>query len=172
MTHVWLSLGSNVERHKNIAAALDALSSLLTDMVISRIFESESVGFAGRNFFNLVVGGNTSLSVGELTQQLKKIEDDNGRVRTGPKFSPRTLDIDILLFGDVVGIVDGVELPRAEILKNAFVLWPMAEMAPGEIHPVANKTYAQLWLEYDKSSQQLWPIEFEWGGRLISQGVA
>lgn len=171
MTHVWLSLGSNVDRHKNITAALDALSLLLEDMVISRIFESESVGFAGRNFFNLVVGGNTSLGVGELTQKLKAIEDENGRVRTGPKFSPRTLDIDILLFGDAVGVIDGVELPRDEILKNAFVLWPMAELAPALKHPLVQKNYDVLWAEYNKASQKLWPIDFVWQSKTISQAI-
>lgn len=171
MTQVWLSLGSNVDRHKNITAALDALSLLLDDMVISRIFESESVGFAGRNFFNLVVGGNTSLGVGELTQKLKAIEDENGRVRTGPKFSPRTLDIDILLFGDAVGVIDGVELPRDEILKNAFVLWPMAELAPALKHPLVQKNYDVLWGEYNKASQKLWPIDFVWQSKMISQAI-
>lgn len=171
MTQVWLSLGSNVDRHKNITAALDALSLLLEDMVISRIFESESVGFAGRNFFNLVVGGNTSLGVGELTQKLKAIEDENGRVRTGPKFSPRTLDIDILLFGDAVGVIDGVELPRDEILKNAFVLWPMAELAPALKHPLVQKNYDVLWAEYNKASQKLWPIDFVWQSKTISQAI-
>lgn len=171
MTQVWLSLGSNVDRHKNITAALDALSLLLDDMVISRIFESESVGFAGRNFFNLVVGGNTSLGVGELTQKLKAIEDENGRVRTGPKFSPRTLDIDILLFGDAVGVIDGVELPRDEILKNAFVLWPMAELAPALKHPLVQKNYDVLWAEYNKASQKLWPIDFIWQSKTISQAI-
>lgn len=171
MTQVWLSLGSNVDRHKNITAALDALSLLLDDMVISRIFESESVGFAGRNFFNLVVGGNTSLGVGELTQKLKAIEDENGRVRTGPKFSPRTLDIDILLFGDAVGVIDGVELPRDEILKNAFVLWPMAELAPALKHPLVQKNYDVLWAEYNKASQKLWPIDFVWQSKTISQAI-
>lgn len=171
MTHVWLSLGSNVDRHKNITAALDALSLLLDDMVISRIFESESVGFAGRNFFNLVVGGKTSLGVGELTQKLKAIEDENGRVRTGPKFSPRTLDIDILLYGDAVGVIDEVDLPRDEILKNAFVLWPMAELAPALKHPLVQKSYDVLWAEYNKASQKLWPIDFVWQSKTISQAV-
>lgn len=168
MTQVWLSLGSNVNRHLNITAALDALSSLLENMVVSRIFESESVGFAGSNFFNLVVGGRTTLTVSELTHVLKFIEDENGRVRTGPKFSPRTLDIDILLFGDKVGVIDGVELPRAEITKNAFVLWPLQDLAPDLLHPIVKKSYRDLWDAYDKSSQSLWPIDFDWHGHLIS----
>lgn len=168
MTPIYLSLGSNVERYKHIAAALDALSELLGDLTISSVYESKSVGFDGNNFFNLVVGANTHLSIAELSEKLKRIEDENGRKRTGPKFSPRTLDIDILTFGEFVGVDAGVELPRAEITKNAFVLLPLSEIASAVMHPQLLKTYRQLWVEYDHMSQQLWAIDFEWKGRQIS----
>lgn len=168
MTEIYLSLGSNVNRHQHITAALDALSLLLGELRISSVYESKSVGFDGSNFFNLVVGANTALGIAELSEQLKKIEDDNGRKRHGPKFSPRTLDIDILTYGDFVGTDSGVELPRAEITKNAFVLWPLAEIAAESLHPVLRQTYADLWKGYDKLSQSLWTIDFEWKGKLIS----
>lgn len=168
MTEIYLSLGSNVERHKHIAAALDALAELFVELRISSVYESKSVGFEGSNFFNLVVGANTTLSVAELSETLKRIEDDNGRKRSGPKFSPRTLDIDILTYGNFIGVDHGVELPRAEITKNAFVLLPLAEIAPQVVHPQLQKTYQQLWVEYDQASQSLWAIDFEWKDRLIS----
>ncbi|WP_323815886.1 2-amino-4-hydroxy-6-hydroxymethyldihydropteridine diphosphokinase [Cellvibrio sp. NN19] len=169
MTAIYLSLGSNVNRHKNIVAALDALCALFGELQISSVYESKSVGFDGSNFFNLVVGAETLLSITELSEKLKRIEDDNGRKRNGPKFSPRTLDIDILTYGDFVGVESGVELPRAEITKNAFVLLPLAEIAPQLLHPQLQKSYQQLWAEYDQASQSLWSIDFEWNGKAISK---
>lgn len=168
MTAIYLSLGSNVDRHKHILAALDALHELLGELNISSVYESKSVGFDGSNFFNLVVGAETDLSIAELSENLKRIEDNNGRKRNGPKFSPRTLDIDILTYGDFVGVENGVELPRAEITKNAFVLLPLAEIAPSISHPQLQKNYRQLWADYDQASQKLWAIDFEWSGQVIS----
>ena len=168
MTTIYLSLGSNVDRHKNITAALDALADLLGELQISSVYESKSVGFDGSNFFNLVVGADTTLSIPELSETLKRIEDDNGRKRNGPKFSPRTLDIDILTYGEFVGVESGIELPRAEIVQNAFVLLPLAEIAGKELHPQLLKSYCDLWSEYDQSSQSLWTIDFEWNGNILS----
>lgn len=168
MTAIYLSLGSNVDRHKHIAAALDALMELFGELRISSVYESKSVGFNGSNFFNLVVGANTELAIGELSERLKKVEDANGRLRNGPKFSPRTLDIDILTYGDFVGVEAGVELPRTEITQNAFVLLPLSEIAPANVHPQLGRTYADLWSTYDQASQELWPIDFEWHERFIS----
>lgn len=168
MSRVFLSLGSNIDRYRHIAAALDALSAQFARLDISTVYESEAVGFAGRNFLNLVVGVDTELSIAELSARLKQIEDDNGRNRSGPKFSPRTLDIDILTVDDLVGDREGVHLPRDEITKNAFVLLPMAELAPDTPHPALGVTYAELWRAYDKSQQKLWPVAFEWRGRDLS----
>ena len=169
MTAIYLSLGSNVDRHRNITAALDALTDLFGDLKISSVYESKSIGFDGSNFFNLVVGANTTLSIAELSETLKRIEDNNGRKRNGPKFSPRTLDIDILTYGDFVGVENDIELPRAEITKNAFVLLPLAEIAPDVLHPQLKKIYSDLWREYDQASQALWAIGFGWNGKIISQ---
>ena len=169
MTAIYLSLGSNVDRHRNITAALDALADLFGDLKISSVYESKSVGFDGSNFFNLVVGANTTLSIAELSETLKRIEDNNGRKRNGPKFSPRTLDIDILTYGDFVGVENDIELPRTEITKNAFVLLPLAEIAPDVFHPQLEKIYSDLWREYDQASQALWAIVFDWNGKIISQ---
>lgn len=168
MTAIYLSLGSNVDRHKNITAALDALADLFGELQISSVYESKSVGFEGSNFFNLVVGAHTHLSIADLSETLKRIEDENGRKRNGPKFSPRTLDIDILTYGDFVGVENGIELPRAEITANAFVLLPLAEIAPNVLHPQLKKTYSDIWQEYDQASQVLWAIDFEWQGKFRS----
>jgi 2-amino-4-hydroxy-6-hydroxymethyldihydropteridine diphosphokinase len=169
VARVYVSLGSNINRYQHIAASLDALDEHFGELTISPVYESESVGFDGSNFLNLVVGFQCEISVAELVRVLRRIEHDNGRRRDGPKFSPRTLDIDILTFDEHVGELDGVLLPRDEITKNAFVLLPLVNIAPTELHPSEGKTYEQLWADYDKDSQKLWPVEFRWRGRDITQ---
>ncbi|MCX2778361.1 2-amino-4-hydroxy-6-hydroxymethyldihydropteridine diphosphokinase [Microbulbifer thermotolerans] len=162
MVEVLLGLGSNIDRERNIRAGLKALAGEFGRLRVSRVFESVAVGFDGDNFYNLVVAIHTALPVGQLALRLRGIEDANGRLRAGPKFSARTLDIDILIYGDLTGTVDGVKLPRAEIEKNAFVLQPLAELAPDWVHPLTGKSFAQMWAEYDKTKQKLWPVAFDW----------
>lgn len=167
MAEVLLSLGSNLDRERYILAALDALADHFGELELSSVYESESVGFNGSPFFNMVVGIHTEMTVGELSKWLKQVEDQNGRRRNCPKFSSRTLDIDILIYDSFVGEVDGVLLPRDEVDKNAFVLWPLAELKPAGVHPVRRQSYAQLWSQYDQD-QKLWPVDFYWRERQIS----
>ena len=171
MARVYISIGSNIDRERYITAALDALAGWFDEPLISSVYESESVGFDGSPFYNLVVGVDTDLSVAELSARFKQLEADNGRRRDVPKFSPRTLDLDILTYDHEVGRVHGVELPRGEILKNAFVLLPLAEIAPNAVHPVCGEHYQALWKAYDRD-QKLWPVDFTWQGRRISQASA
>ncbi len=164
---VYISIGSNVDRERYVKAALDALAGWFGELAISPVYDSEAVGFDGSPFLNLVVGVETEWSVSELSRRFKHLEAENGRRRDVPKFSARTLDLDILTYGDAVGRIDGVELPRGEILKNAFVLRPLADIAPEDVHPVCGKSYGQLWREYS-TGQKLWPVDFSWQGRQIS----
>ena len=115
MALIYLSLGSNIERRLNIGAALDALAENFGELVISSVYESEAVGFEGDSFYNLVVGINSDVAVGDISKTLKQIEDTNGRDRSGPKFGPRNLDIDILTVDGVAGQIDGIALPRDEV---------------------------------------------------------
>jgi 2-amino-4-hydroxy-6-hydroxymethyldihydropteridine diphosphokinase len=162
MALIYLSLGSNIDRKQHICSALDALSVAFGELEISTVFESIAVGFEGDSFYNLVVGIQANQSVGEIIKILKHIEDCNGRDRSAPKFGPRSLDIDILTVDDLVGEIDGIRLPRSEVLKNAFVLQPLAELAPQMLHPETHKTMAEHWQAFDKQSQKLWPVEFHW----------
>jgi len=166
---VYLSLGSNIDAHHHIATALDALTEAFGQLIISSVFESEAVGFEGDSFYNLAVGIQCSYSIGELSKMLKAIEDQHGRDRSAPKFGSRSLDIDILTVDDRVGVIDGVSIPRDEILKNAFVLWPLAEIAATELHPQTGLSYQQLWQAFDKDKQKLWPIEFIWRGENLNR---
>lgn len=160
MPRVYLGLGSNIDRERHIRAALRALEDAFGLLLVSPVYESESVGFAGSHFYNLVVGVDTELAVGELSARLRGIEDANGRVRGGARFAPRTLDIDILTYGNACGEIDGVHLPREEILRNAFVLRPLADIAPNDRHPETVRTFLDHWEAYDQRRQKLWPIEF------------
>lgn len=166
MAQIYISLGSNIDRDKNIRAGLDALYLALGDLVLSQVYESEAVGFDGSHFLNLVAGAETDLSISELDELFKYIESKNGRVRGGAKFAPRTLDIDLLLYDQLITDT-GVILPREEILHNAFVLLPLAEIATELKHPLAGKTYQQLWQGFPQDSQQLWSISFDWNPKQI-----
>ena len=112
----------------------------------------------GNNFYNLVAAATTDLTLEEVCALLKQIEREHGRTPADKKFSPRTLDLDLLFFDDVICDTPA-QLPRDEITKNAFVLWPLAEVAGEFSHPVENKSVAQLWQEYDKTKQKLWKVE-------------
>lgn len=171
MNSVYVSIGSNIDRERHITQALDALAAQFGELVLSSIYESEAVGFDGDPFYNLVAQFETPLNVGELAHALREIETQNGRLRGTVKFSARTLDIDILTFNDAVGEIDGVKLPRAEIEHNAFVLLPLAEIAPEVLHPKLGVSYQVMWAQYSKQ-QVLWPVDFFWRGRQISARAA
>lgn len=164
MADVFISIGSNVEPGRHVRAGVKALQRAFGQVTLSSVYESEPVGFAGTNFLNLVAQVQTTDSIETVQQLFKQIEDDHGRRRDGVKFSPRSLDLDLLLYDDCVQSGQGdltPALPRAEIEFNAFVLWPLAEIAPHRVHPVNGKSYAQLWQAYERQ-QKLWAVEFDW----------
>lgn len=169
MSRVALSIGSNIDAPHYILLALDALSLRYGALITSSVYESEAVGFVGGNFLNLVVLLETAEALDEMNDYLKALEQEHGRRQDQPRFSARTLDIDILCYDSLQGSHAGMQLPRAEITRNAFVLQPLAEVAGTQVHAPTGKTYAELWQAYDKSRQKLWPIDFEWHDRLISR---
>lgn len=161
LSTVYLGLGSNVDRESHLRAGLDALAGILQDMRCSAVFESQAVGIKSGPFYNLVVTGRTRLPLLELDRRLKFIEADNGRYAPDRKGLP--LDIDVLMYDDLQGSFDGLTLPRAEILRNAFVLWPLSLIAPELVHPGEGKSMGQLWQEA-RIEQVLAPVPFEWRG--------
>lgn len=161
MTRILLGLGSNFERERHLQAGLEALAGFLHELHCSPVFESAPVGIRSGPFFNLVVSARTDLPLTELDRRLKFIEADNGRYAPNRKGLP--LDIDVLLYGELVGNFDGLILPRPEILRNAFVLWPLALLVPEVVHPGTGKPFAQLWAQA-QIDQQLWPVAFDWRG--------
>lgn len=161
MARIYISLGSNIEREANTREGVKALRGRFGELQLSAVYESEAVGFEGDAFYNMVIACEVNEDVHSANRALREIEDANGRDRSGPKFSSRTLDLDLLLYDDLVIDELGLKLPREEILHNAFVLWPLAEIAPELTHPEAGKTYAELWQAFDKSRENLKPIAFE-----------
>lgn len=163
LVRVWLSLGSNVDREKHIRAALAALADRFGQLVVSPVYDCAAVGFSGNPFLNLVVGIDCDLGVGGLSSWLRELEARNGRVRDKSiRFNDRTLDVDILTHGEACGVIDGIELPRGEIVKHAFVLRPLADVAPDEKHPLLGVSYRELIAQKDFSAQPIERVGFRW----------
>ncbi len=152
MTRGYISIGSNIDKDKNILVSLQTLENLFGELIISSIYESEPVGFSGDTFYNVVVGFDSELDVKTVAKLLRDIELDQGRTRDCKKFSARTLDLDLILYGDLI-LSDGrLQIPRDEIERYAFVLEPLAEIAGSLQHPVSHKTYSDLWESFDKAN--------------------
>lgn len=171
MPEVFISIGSNINPADNIRTALDALQKSFGPLLISKVYQSHAVGFEGDDFLNLVVGLNGDCSVSELQQRLKQIESTSGRRRNGPKFSARALDLDILTYGDYIGTIDGVVLPREDITRYAFVLLPLLDIAADQLHPSLKQSYRSLWQNFEQAGQTLWPVDFVWRERTISSSA-
>lgn len=152
MTRAYIGIGSNIDRERYIGQGLKTLREQFGELTVSSIYESEPVGFEGATFYNLVVGFDSNLDANSVWQRLRAIEMANGRPVDSQKFTARTLDLDLLTFGDQI-IDDGtLKLPRDDIDRYAFVLEPLAEIAPEQQHPVHQQSYAELWQRMDKTN--------------------
>lgn len=145
MAQVSISLGSNIDRERNLRAAVARLRETYGRLLLSPVYQTAAVGFNGDDFLNLVACMETAQAPAIVVERLKSIEDELGRDRSQPKFSARRIDLDLLTYDDMVGDGAGFQVPRDEILYNAFVLKPMADVMRDQVHPVSGKTYRQLW---------------------------
>ncbi|NKB33499.1 MAG: 2-amino-4-hydroxy-6-hydroxymethyldihydropteridine diphosphokinase [Pseudomonadales bacterium] len=159
MAYLILSLGSNVNAENNIGLAIAALRQEYGELSLSTVYESEAVGFSGDNFLNLTATVECNKSLAEIITYLKQLEDSLGRDRSQTRFSDRTIDVDILIYGNETGEDCGLSLPRSEILENTFVLKPLAEMHPNLQFPDSGRTYQEFWDQFDQDSQKLWATE-------------
>ena len=155
MTQVFIDIGSNIKRDENICACIEKLSSDFSDIIFSKPYESFSEGFEGDDFINMSAGFSTDMSFQELLNYLKAIEVVQKRTRDTAKFGSRTLDVDILLFGDEI-LKPERDVPRAEILKYPFVLFPLAEIASNVIHPELQKTIGELAEQTTLNRKSIW----------------
>ncbi len=155
---VYVAAGSNVNPIANLCAALQDLSRHYA-LRISPAYRNQAVGFDGDDFVNLVVGFDTTDSLDDVIGHLHEAEAHCGRPRNAPKWEPRTMDLDLLLYGDVVSEWQGRKLPRPDLLKRPYMLRPMAELAPEVVHPVLGKTMRVLWSELAGDTHEMKRVE-------------
>lgn len=158
MTEVFVGIGSNVQPEKHVRQAVELLRERFGGVRLSPVYKNRAVGFEGDDFLNLVAAFESGLSVVELTTELDGIEVLCGRERSARKFSPRTLDLDLLLYGDTVS-EKPVRLPRKEILKYAFVLKPLADLAGDRLHPETGRRYAEHWEKFMGEGEAMTRVE-------------
>lgn len=149
MNFLHLNIGSNKNRRINIRLALNKLESNFTDITVSSIFESPAEGFVGSNFYNVGVNAKTKNNIYEVVDILHDIENLLGRDRSLPKFSSRIIDLDLVLYNDAID--EDLKVPRRDILKYAFVLAPLAELNPEDIHPQKGISFLNLWEEFQSN---------------------
>ena len=159
MAQVYVSVGSNIDREQNIEAALQSLKEQYGALQLSSVYESDAVGFDSEPFYNLVLGFKTDEPPQTVQAELHRIEDRLGRQRTGA-LSARTLDLDLLVYDDVVMSEGKLILPREDITRYAFVLGPLAEIAGTQRHPVSGECYADMWAAFDDSRQPLTRVDW------------
>lgn len=146
---IYISIGSNIDPHIHVPHACAELSELLEDAVISPIYQSPAVGMIGNDFVNAVIGGITDKSVDDLVGIFRSLERSAGRVRNENKFSDRTLDVDLLLYGNLCSAPKAddarkVTLPHPEITDQAYVLQPLADIAAEVVHPATGVEFLEL----------------------------
>ena len=159
MPVAYLGLGSNLDAERNLQLALHELRERFSVQKISTVYRSKALGFDGADFLNAVVSIETRLSPRELCGELEQIHETAGRQRRPEKFIARTLDIDLLLYGQLVLDEPPTRLPRKDVLQYSFVLRPLAEIAPDYCHPATRKSLREHWQEFDATTHPLTAVE-------------
>jgi 2-amino-4-hydroxy-6-hydroxymethyldihydropteridine diphosphokinase len=147
MGRAYLSLGSNIDPARHLRSAIAALLERFGVVEVSPVYRTAAVGFDGEDFLNAAAIIDSDLDPPALNDWLHALEDAHGRDRSGPRFGPRPLDIDIVFYDDLT--LDGpghLQVPRDE-LKHAFVLKPLADIAPDYVHPRIGRSLAALWAD-------------------------
>jgi 2-amino-4-hydroxy-6-hydroxymethyldihydropteridine diphosphokinase len=152
---VFVAAGSNVDPENHLARACAEISASWPDAQFSKAYRNAAVGFEGPDFINLVLGFLTGQSIEAVLMRLREIETLCGRPRNAPKWASRSMDLDILLFGDRVEKTTDYTLPRPDLLKRPYMLGPLAEIAPQVMHPTVHKTIGQLWQEFDRTAHPM-----------------
>jgi 2-amino-4-hydroxy-6-hydroxymethyldihydropteridine diphosphokinase len=159
MARVFLGLGSNIDAESNLRLAVAELRSRFGELVLSPVYRSAALGFEGADFLNLVVGLRTDVSPNDLLVFIEKIHSLAGRVRGPDRYTSRPLDIDLLLYGDLVDPDPPLRLPRRDVLEHSFVLRPLSEIAPDFIHPETQRSIAGHWRDFDAACHPLTPVD-------------
>jgi 2-amino-4-hydroxy-6-hydroxymethyldihydropteridine diphosphokinase len=156
---VYVAAGSNIDPGQRLRQALSLLEGSYGPLRVSPVYRNATVGFSGDDFLNLAVGFTTDEGPRQVIAKLQSIEARCGRPRSAPKFAPRAMDLDILLYGDLVCDEPGLVLPRPDLVRRAYMLKPMVDLAPGLVHPVEGQTLAALWAESADRAHELVPVD-------------
>jgi 2-amino-4-hydroxy-6-hydroxymethyldihydropteridine diphosphokinase len=159
MPQVYVAAGSNVEPERNLALAVKELGREFPGVRLSPWYRNRAVGFEGDDFINFVAGFTTDLSVREVVVRLHAIETLCGRPRDAPRWAPRSMDLDVLVYDDLICDEPRLKLPRPDLLKRAYMLGPLAALAPELVHPTAGVTIGELWERFDRAAHPLERVE-------------
>lgn len=155
MPAVYVAAGSNVEPQRHLAQAVAELAREFPGARFSSWYRNRAVGFSGDDFINLVAGFDSQLPVRAVLERLHAIESRGGRARDASRWAPRTLDLDVLLYGGLVCEEPGLSLPRPDLLRRAYMLGPLAELAPEVVHPTVRLPIGELWRRFDREAHPL-----------------
>lgn len=158
MPEIYVAIGSNVEPERHLRSALVALAEHFGVLRLSPVYRNQPVGFEGDDFLNMVAAFDSDFSFEDIGARLELIEAKSGRQRGAEKFGPRTLDLDLLLYGDDVITKGDHQIPRDEITRYAFVLKPLADLAGDKLHPLAGMSFNQLWQDFDQGRHRMEPV--------------
>lgn len=153
-----MAIGSNVRPEANILKAAREIQRRFADAQFSSWYRNPAVGFSGEDFINGVVGFTTDLPLTAVIEQLHAVEELCGRPRNAPRWAPRAMDLDVLLFDDLVSS-EPARLPRPDLLKRPYMLGPLAEIAPQVMHPTAGLSIGELWQQFDRESHTMTRVE-------------
>lgn len=159
MPALYVAAGSNVEPERHLALATELLRREFPDVRFSPWYRNRAVGFEGDDFINLVAGFTTTLPINEVLSRMYAIEVACGRPREAPRWAPRSMDLDVLLYGDLICDEPKLKLPRPDLLTRAFMLGPLAALAPELLHPTEKVTIGELWRRFDRAGHELIEIE-------------
>lgn len=159
VARAYIAAGSNVEPTRHLHLAKEELRREFPGVRFSPWYRNTAAGFEGDDFINGVAEIETALPVGELLKRLHRIEALCGRPREAPRWAPRTMDLDILLYDDLVCDEPQLKLPRPDLLKRAYMLGPLADLAPQLVHPTERRTIGELWQSFDRAAHPLTAIE-------------
>ena len=161
-TQAYVAAGSNVDPVVNLRKALDLLAARYESLRVSPAYRNAAVGFTGDDFVNLVVGIATAQPVRELLGALHAVEEVCGRARLHPKWAPRAMDLDVLVYGDLVVDEPDLKLPRPDLVRRAYMLKPLVDLAPELRHPTLGTTMRELWRGVEATAPVLTPIDLGW----------